>query len=132
MKQGNNNKSCSTCNCEYLQLHLLSSPKSLFSEKFNVRVISIILFIPLVALLFLKYLSISEIKLVPLLISIGFLNLVICFVVITNVTRFCHMGKTLYHFGLGGYFIFVSLRKLNNKLSTTLFSTYSLSFPPES
>ena len=67
MKQGNNNNNCSTCNCEYLQLHLLSSPKSLFSEKFNVRVISIILLIALVASFSLKYLPISEIKFVPLL-----------------------------------------------------------------
>ena len=80
--------------------------KNKFSEKFNVRDISTILFIALVASLFLKYLPISEIKLVPLLIGIGFLNLFICFVVITNVTRFYHIGKTLYLFVLGGYVIF--------------------------
>ena len=45
MKQGNNNNSCSTCSCDYLQLHLLPAPKSLFSERFNVRVMSIIWFI---------------------------------------------------------------------------------------
>ena len=77
MKQGNNNNSCSTCNCEYLQLHLLSAPKSLFSEKFNVRIIFIILFIALVASFSLKYLPISEIKFVPLL--MGMEVLVICF-----------------------------------------------------
>ena len=78
MKQGNNNNSCSTRNCEYLQLHLLLSPKSLFSEKFNVRVISIILLIALVASFSLKYLPISEIKFIPLF--IGMKVFVICFV----------------------------------------------------
>ena len=69
MKQGNNNNSCSTCSCDYLQLHLLPAPKSLFSERFNVRVMSIIWFIALVASFSLKYLPISEIKILPMLMS---------------------------------------------------------------
>ena len=64
--------------CEYLQLHLLCSLKSLFSEKLNVRVISIILFIALVASFSLKYLPISEIKFIPLF--MGMKVFVICFV----------------------------------------------------
>ena len=85
MKQGNNNNNCSTCNCEYLQLHLLSSPKSLFSEKFNVRVMSIIWFIALVASFSLKYLPISEIKFVPLL--MGMEVFVICYLVHYKFTK---------------------------------------------
>ena len=72
MKQGNNNNSCSTCSCDYLQLHLLPAPKSLFSERFNVRVMSIIWFIALVASFSLKYLPISEIKILPMLMSTYF------------------------------------------------------------
>ena len=85
MKQGNNSNSCSTYNCEYLQLHLLSSPKSLFSERFNVRVMSIIVFIALVASFSLKYLPISEIKFVPLL--IGMEVFVICYLVHYKFTK---------------------------------------------
>lgn len=104
MKHGNNNNSCSTCSCEYLQLHLLSDPNSLFSERFNIRVMSIIWFIALVASFSLKYLPISEIKLLPLL--MGMEVFVICFLVTTNLQSFCHIGKLLYPFVLGSYVIF--------------------------
>ena len=104
MKQGNNSNSCNRCDCEYLQLHLLSSPKSLFSERFNIRVMSIIWFIALVASFSLKYLPISEIKLLPLL--MGMEVFVFCFLFITKLQRFCYIGKLLYPFVLGNYVIF--------------------------
>ena len=119
MKQGNNNNSCSTCNCEYLQLHLLCSPKSLFSERFNVHVMSIILFIALVASFSLKYLPISEIKFVPLLMGIEVF--VICLLLTTNLQKFCHIGKLLYPFVLGIYVTFVNLRNLNNYILKCFF-----------
>ena len=52
-----------------ISIYLLpdSAPKSLFSERFSVRVMSIIWFIALVASFSLKYLPISEIKFLPLL-----------------------------------------------------------------
>ena len=88
----------------------LSSPKSLFSGIFNIRVMSIIWFIALVASFSLKYLPISEIKLLPLL--MGMEVFVICFFVTTNFQRFCHISKLLYHFILGSYIVFYKLAKL--------------------
>ena len=65
---------------------------------------SIIWFIALVASFSLKYLPISEIKLLPLL--MGMEVFVICFLVTTNLQSFCHIGKLLYPFVLGSYVIF--------------------------
>ena len=75
MKQGNNISNPSTCSCVSLQLHLLSLPKSLFSDSRRAFVVSIIAFIALVASFFLKNLPISEKMFVPLSLSIGLCTL---------------------------------------------------------
>ena len=70
MKQGNNISRPSNCNCVNLQLHMLSIPKSLFSDRLRVSIMLIITFITLVASFSLKNLSISEKIFVLLLLSI--------------------------------------------------------------
>ena len=52
----------------------------------------------------LKYLPIAEINFV--LLFMGMEVFVICFFT-TNLTKFCHIGKFLYPFILGGYVIFI-------------------------
>lgn len=73
MKQGNSISSPSNCNCVNLQLHLLSIPNSLFSDRLRASIMSIIAFIALVASFSLKNLPISEKTFVPLLLGIGLL-----------------------------------------------------------
>jgi hypothetical protein len=77
MKQGNNISNPSTCSCVSLQLHLLSLPKSRFSDSRRALVMSIIAFIALVASFSLKNLPISEKMFVPLSMSIGFCTLLL-------------------------------------------------------
>lgn len=71
MKQGNSISSPSNCNCVNLQLHLLSIPNSLFSDRQRASIMSIIAFIALVASFSLKNLPISEKTFVLLLLGIG-------------------------------------------------------------
>ena len=71
MKQGNSNSNSNNCSCVSLQLHLLSLPKSFFSDSRRTFVVSIIAFIALVASFSLKNLPISEKMFVPLLLGIG-------------------------------------------------------------
>ena len=71
MKQGNNKSNPSNCSCVSLQLHLLSLPKSLFSDSLRTFVMSIIAFIALVASFSLKNLPTSEKMFVPLWQGIG-------------------------------------------------------------
>ena len=54
MKQGNSISSPSYWNCVNLQLHLLSIPNSLFSDRLRASIMSIIAFIALVASFSLK------------------------------------------------------------------------------
>lgn len=75
-------------------------------------VMYIIVFIALVASFSLKYLPISEIKFVPLL--MGMEVIVICYICSLQIYKKCHIGKLLSHFILDNYIIYDNLRNLNH------------------
>ena len=95
MKQGNSNRIISTCSCVSLQLHLLSAPKSLFSERQSTPVMSIIVFIALAASFSLKNLPISEKKFLPLFAGIGLGTFLFRH---QKVLNFSDIRKSLCHF----------------------------------
>ena len=100
MKQGNNNSNPRTCSCVSLQFRLLSLPKSLFSDSRRTLVMSIIVFIALVASFSLKNLPISEKMFVSLWLGIG---LSILFVSTSKLLIFRDIRKSLCSF-LRSYF----------------------------
>ena len=114
MKQGNNNSNPSTCSCVSLQLHLLSLPKSLFSDSRRAFVISIIAFIALGESFSLKNLPISEKMFVLLLLGIG---LSIFLFDTSKLLIFRNIRIALCSF-FHHYFIFFELAKLELVIET--------------